>query len=220
MSLGWVGNVRAESIGSCDLQTVSNVPLPEIPPWLFQMLSVDFNIQQKLNKKTRQGDTGVTVQKYIEQIYPNRVVIFIDGSKEPENGHTEAAVYIPEFKVAVKERATDHDASVYTAELLAITLALRWLEGDNRANALIGSDSWAALSSVKTMKSCRTDLIMEIHQTLYDLHNRGRTVCFLGVPAHAGVEGNEDADILAKQALRSQTVNNIPPGKAEKKDSH
>ena len=37
------------------------------------------------------------------------------------------------------------------------------------------------------------------------------------VPAHAGVEGNEDADILAKQALRSLTVNNIPLGKAEGK---
>ena len=32
---------------------------------------------------------------------------------------------------------------------------------------------------------------------LYDLQNRGRAVCFLCVPAHAGVEGNEDADILA-----------------------
>ena len=42
-------------------------------------------------------------------------------------------------------------------------------------------------------------------------------VCFLWVPAHAGVEGNEDADILAKQALRSQTVNNIRLGKAEGK---
>ena len=52
---------------------------------------------------------------------------------------------------------------------------------------------------------------------LYDLQNRGRTVCFLWVLAHAGVEGNEDADILTKQALRSQTVNNIPLGRAEGK---
>ena len=52
---------------------------------------------------------------------------------------------------------------------------------------------------------------------LYDLQNRGRTVCFLWVPSHAGVEGNEDADILTKQALRSQTVNNIPLGRAEGK---
>ena len=52
---------------------------------------------------------------------------------------------------------------------------------------------------------------------LYSLHNRGRTVCFLRVPALAEVEGNEDADILVKQALRSQRVNSIPLGKAEGK---
>ena len=65
------------------------------------------------------------MQKYIEQNYPNRVAIFTDGSKEPENGCSGAAAYIPEFKVPVKERANDQ-ASVYTVELLAITLALRW----------------------------------------------------------------------------------------------
>ena len=65
-SLGWVGNVKAERIGSCDVQYVSSGCFP---PWLFQMPSVDFNIQQKLNKKTKQGVTGVIVQKCIEQNY-------------------------------------------------------------------------------------------------------------------------------------------------------
>ena len=85
-SLGWVGNAKAQSIGLCDVQYTLNVPLPEIHPWLFQMPSVDFNIQQKLKKKTRQGDIGVMVQTYIEQNYANRIVIYTDGSKEPENG--------------------------------------------------------------------------------------------------------------------------------------
>ena len=65
------------------------------------MPSVDFNIQQKLKKKTRQGVTGVMLQKYIERNYANSVVIFTDGSKESENGCAGAAVYIPEFKVAI-----------------------------------------------------------------------------------------------------------------------
>ena len=54
---------------------------------------------------------------------------------------------------------------------------------------------------------------------LYDLQNRGRTVCFLWVPARAAVEGNEDADILAKQALRSQTEQ-FPTRESRRKDSH
>ena len=46
-SLDWIGIVKAESIGLCALQFISNVPRPEIPPWLFQMPSVDFNIQKE-----------------------------------------------------------------------------------------------------------------------------------------------------------------------------
>jgi len=88
------------------------------------MPSVDFNIQQKFKKNTRQGVSGVMVQKYIEQNYANSVVIFTDGSKEPENGRTGAAVYIPEFKVAIKKRTTDH-VSVYTVELLAIRVRVQ-----------------------------------------------------------------------------------------------
>lgn len=63
-SLGWVGNAKAENIGIYNMQYILNVPLPEIPPWLFQMPSVDFNIQQKLKEKSRQGDSGVVVQNY------------------------------------------------------------------------------------------------------------------------------------------------------------
>lgn len=81
----------------------------------------------------------------------------------------------------MKKRTTDH-ASVYTVELLAITLTLRWLGGDNRANTPIASVSWAVVvvSSIKTMKSCRQDLIMEIHQRLYGLHNGEDGLFFCG----------------------------------------
>lgn len=75
-------------------------------------------------------------------------------------------------------------------------------EGD----ILIASDSWAALTSVTSLKSCRQDIIFEIHHIIYRLCTKDVTVCFIWVPAHAGVYGNEDVDILAKQALRFQTI--------------
>lgn len=57
---------------------------------------------------------------------------------------------------------------------------------------------------------------MEIHQLL-ELHSGG-AVSFVWVPAHAGVEGNEEVDILAKQAVEAQTINNnIPLGRTERK---
>ena len=83
---------------------------------------------------------------------------------------------------------------------------MEWIEGNNYKNTVTASDSWAALTSIKTMKSCRQDLIIVIHNTLYRIHKRGLTVCFIWVPAHVGIEGNEGVDIVAKQSLKSNTV--------------
>lgn len=55
---------------------------------MFWEPSVDYNIQHKLKKKSEQSVTGIIVQEYIERNYANRVVIFTDGSKEPETGRT------------------------------------------------------------------------------------------------------------------------------------
>lgn len=91
------------------------------------------------------------MQRYIEQNYANKLLIFTDGSKDPETGRTGATVYIAEQRLAIKEGAIDH-ASVYAVEPLAITLALKWLKEGSNVHALIASDSYAALKSIKTMK--------------------------------------------------------------------
>lgn len=38
------------------------------------------------------------------------------------------------------------------------------------------------------------------------MFQKGLTVCFVWVPAHVGVEGNEDVDFMAKQAFKEKSV--------------
>ncbi len=59
------------------------------------------------------------------------VTIFTDGSKDPISGTTAAAVFIPKFQTRIKKRITDH-VSVYTAALIAMVVALQWVEDVNR----------------------------------------------------------------------------------------
>jgi len=67
------------------------------------------------------------------------------------------------------------------------------------SRAVVASDSQAALLSIKTGKSCRLDRVC---------------VQFVWVPAHVGVDGNEDVDILAIQALKLDMVKiNVPCAK-------
>jgi ribonuclease HI len=54
-------------------------------------------------------------------------ITFTDGSKDPDSGRTEAGVYVSEFDVNICRRLTD-DLPVYSVELLAIVVALQWVE--------------------------------------------------------------------------------------------
>ena len=64
----------------------------------------------------------------------------------------------------------------------------------------------------------RTDVIYETFSIMYRMENKGVPTCFLWVPAHVSVEGNEQVDILAKQTLRIKQVDlQVPLSKAEAK---
>lgn len=97
--------------------------------------------------------------------------------------------------------------SVFTSELLAIIIALQWIEEVQPEKAVICSDSMAALKSLQSAKSeARQDLVFEILQNLFTIRQLRIMVSFLWVPAHVGVDGNEEADMLAKKALNNEQI--------------
>lgn len=46
-------------------------------------------------------------------------------------------------------------------------------------------------------------MIYEIFHSLYRLQNLNITVCFMWVPSHVEIEGNEVVDRMAKKTLKS-----------------
>jgi len=127
--------------------------------------------------------------------------LFTDGSKGPDTGHAGAAVYIPVSESYIKRRLSDH-VSVSTTELTAILMALQWIEERETKNTVIASDSLSALLGIISGKSSfRSNIINEIFLILYRMELKGLSTCFLWVPAHVGVEGNEQVDKLAKETL-------------------
>lgn len=218
-SFGWIVDINAQIVGLTQFKFSSTVPCSSIPPWLFVMPVVDLQLQLALKKESSGTPEWLVVQNYFEQ-FKEHLVLYTDGSKDPNNGRTGAAVNIPQYNIKIKRRTSDYLA-VYTVELTAIALALNWLfmnyiGGINRA--VVASDSQAALLSIKTGKSCRLDLLYKIYHILFQLHSKGVCVQFVWVPAHVGIDGNEEVDILAKQALKLDEVNiNVPLCKAEGK---
>ncbi len=144
------------------------------------------------------------MQQYIEQTYYSTVKIYTDGSKDPESGFTAAVVYIPQFKVKISKRISDH-ISVFTTEIIAIFLALQWIEEVQPIRSVICTDSLSVLNSLLSGNATATqDMIFEVMQSLFRISQSRLIVNFMWV--HHSVEGHEEADRLAKQALKHAQI--------------
>jgi len=139
-SFGWVGNNQAEKLGIAELNHSSTVALSAIPPWVFPLPIVDLEISKILKQYKEYGVINDVVKQYLGINYNNSIQIFTDGSKDPSTGKTGAAVYVPHFQKSILKRTSDHLA-VYTVELLAILLALTWIEEVGHNQYVICSDS-------------------------------------------------------------------------------
>ncbi len=104
-------------------------------------------------------------------------------------------------------RRTSNNLAVYTVEMVAILVALRWVEKTEIVKVVICSDSAAVLVSLISFHSkSRQDILYEILYSVTRITNQGGQVTFLWVPAHIGVKGNEKVDKVAKKALKKEKV--------------
>ncbi len=108
------------------------------------------------------------------------------------------------MKTTCWRKRTSDELSVHTGEMIALLLAIQWIEEIRPLKSVICSDSCASLASLLYSHSeSRPDILMEIMQTM------GITAVFLWVPAHIGIQGNETADKEAKAAVKNNDINII-----------
>ena len=122
--------------------------------------------------------------------------IYTGGSKDPRTGRTVSTFVVRECGVAVRKRITD-----------PLAVYMQWVEEVKPDRVVICFDLCVVLMSLQSFSSrSRQDLLYEVLQTHGRLRQMGIQTRFTWVLAHVGVEGNEAADVLAKQALRSGDV--------------
>ena len=92
------------------------------------------------------------------------------------------------------------DASMYTAELQALKMAFNLIKDDRSKEFIIFSDS---LSSLMALQGSKYDhpYIVELLHTYTHLCSQNKSVILALMPSHVGIRGNEEMDILAKEAL-------------------
>ena len=135
--------------------------------------------------------------------YPDHISLYTDGSKKGTSVSSAAICR----KLEVSARIPDK-ASIYSAEINAILLALNIIAASNKKRFIIFSDSLSVLQALDSGKIDHPFLLKAITQ-LTELQSNQYNIIFCWIPSHMGLSGNDRADLVARQALTSP-VTEIP----------
>lgn len=167
------------------------------PYWFLKKVDVSFVIHDLVSSKDPWMMREIAV-RYINSSCGNMLHIYTDGSVEADKGAVGSGFCIPHFKFT-KGFRLPAGISIFSAELIAILMALDWVQDVKPLNSCIFSDSMSALQAISVFASTNK-IVWEIQFIVYSLKIQGFNVCFEWVPSHCDLVGNECADLVAKKA--------------------
>ncbi|XP_071578331.1 uncharacterized protein [Temnothorax nylanderi] len=141
-------------------------------------------------------------------------IIYTDGSYDESRRSTGASIVISDQDEAYKISLPGLCSS-YTAEVFAIKSALQVMIGQqqNRSKEIIIlSDCKSALQSIYNnhINVYKNRYVVEARRYIYELETIfDKRVVLVWIPSHVGIEGNEVADDLAKEASLEEADHSI-----------
>ena len=178
-----------------DLDNIRDISIPIDPPWEIIIPKVNLSLT---NKKKSETNPSVFVSDFCqlrEAEFSGFEEIFTDGSKDGDR--VAAAAITPE---AIYTSRLHGKASIFTAELRAIDLALTYINLSTRDKFVIFSDSKSCIESFSNFKPIN-QYVKQILSRINYLMKKGKSVALCWIPSHIGIKGNELADRAAKTAL-------------------
>jgi len=139
-------------------------------------------------------------ERHLEK-YSEYVLVYTDGSVA--GGRAGSAVVIPSMGYSRAIRLAD-GVGPFIAELYALSMAL-----DGVAAARTGDRCFAVLMDslevVRALSSIGStpvsDMMYSVQRGIHRMTMEGLNIVVVWLPGHAGVDGNEEADALARRAL-------------------
>ncbi|XP_022836964.1 uncharacterized protein LOC111364348, partial [Spodoptera litura] len=164
--------------------------------------AVDF--PHPAEQQTLEFNSLVDEEQYNKHASNYDVRIFTDGSKIEGKVGAALSLWDSATEYTSKKLVLPSYCTVYQAELLALQRAAGEALSSEKTTFGIFSDSMSALQTVINPASPHP-LAVEARNALRHCAMQNKSVCLFWIKAHAGLEGNERADCLAKEAaLRSK----------------
>jgi len=121
--------------------------------------------------------------------------LYADGSKIGDQVASAVVARNSTKTVRLPDRA-----SIFTAEIYAITLAMDFIRHSKDTKFIVFSDSKSSLEALNGFK-IELDLVLKIIKAYTNLIKPGKIIEFCWIPSHMNIPGNERADTAAKAAL-------------------
>lgn len=130
-------------------------------------------------------------------------MFFTDGSKL--DGSTGFGVYNTRHTTIHKLK---EPCSVYVAELAAIIYTLEFIETLPPDHYFIISDSLSSIEAIRSMKLAKhsSHFLHRILEKLSALAKNNYRITLVWVPSHCSIQGNEEADSLAKVGAKEGNI--------------
>ena len=200
----------AEDLKELDLTKDSTIKftISDIPFWQIKEPKIDLELT-KYKKDTTPPVKFKKEYKNLIKKYPSYETIFTDGSKS-DSAVGLATVHVTETEDFYYKQRLPFDASISSAEIGALQESLKFVKSSTENKFLILSDSLSCLQALQQLnpKDIRIACLkLHIHYQI----TKGKKLVFSWIPSHIGIEGNELADSLAKEALELEIDNRIKP---------
>jgi ribonuclease HI len=188
-----------------DLTTIEKQSLTESPPWTLSKPEITTSFSTH-TKSTNPNLLISLAKERLDSEYKDFIKVYTDGSKL-DNGNVGCAYVIPEQDIQKKFRL-NNGVSIFTAEVIAIHEALKFLEAQQQSNRKIAilSDSKSALQALNQPGKNRISIINECNELMHNLLQNNCSVSLCWVPSHSNIYGNELADRAAKLAASMPQV--------------
>ena len=183
----------------------------EYAPWRINTVTHCSDILKNAKQNIPEPTLNLIFRNHLESHSDNSLTYYTDGSKTSEG----VGMSIVEFKGNHPNSSEAHRllnlASVFSAELYAILLALKRSETSDKNYINIVSDSKSSIQSI-FQSSPKNYIVKLIQEKIIHLN---KSVNFCWVPSHVGIMGNELADKAAREATKQPNILNIPITKGD-----
>ena len=193
-----------------EINITRDVTTPPLPPWRTQD-NVTFREVRLVKPKAEYTveELQVITRELLDDLNYN-ILVYTDGSTDANQENGGAGVFITNGNGEVLLEAiyaTGRLCSSYSGECVAALRALEWIERNEYQDCAIVTDSMSLHAALRANNwKDRDPWLKQIKEVLHRIPTQ---VCFIWIPSHIDIDGNERADQLAN-AGTSLTQTDIP----------